>query len=214
MRQVGLELTKLAANVAKITILAVSLVNVAILAASMANASLANASLANASTANASMANEENPSNFQVSTRTLSENSWWKTPSVVLSFPDKGSCLKRTKYERICIGYGIGIVANEDVRAIDCSFRRAANLLVREVCKDTHATAIQGTLVGNDLLASAIDEVNISRADNGMSLSESNKLLIEGEYRVGIINFCGSIDDGVVVGNANPRRTGSETCGF
>lgn len=41
MRQVGLELTKLAANVA------------------------------NASTANASMGNEENPSNFRVSTRTL-----------------------------------------------------------------------------------------------------------------------------------------------
>ena len=137
-----------------------------------------------------------------------------KTPSVVLSFPDKGSCLKRTEYKRICIRYGIGIVANEDVRAIDYSFRRAANLLVREVCKDTHATAIQGTLISNDLLASAIDEVNISLADNGMSLSESNKLLIEGEYRVGIINFCGSIDDGVVVGNANPRRTGSETCGF
>ncbi|MFC2377324.1 MAG: hypothetical protein ACFNLS_05210 [Lancefieldella sp.] len=37
MRQVGLELTKLAANVAKLTILAVSLVNIAILAASMAN---------------------------------------------------------------------------------------------------------------------------------------------------------------------------------
>ncbi len=37
MRQVGLELTKLAANVAKITILAASLVNVAILAASMAD---------------------------------------------------------------------------------------------------------------------------------------------------------------------------------
>ena len=36
MHQVGLELTKLAANVAKITILAVSLVNIAILAASMA----------------------------------------------------------------------------------------------------------------------------------------------------------------------------------
>ena len=36
MRQVGLEFTKLAANVAKLTILAVSLVNVAILAASMA----------------------------------------------------------------------------------------------------------------------------------------------------------------------------------
>ena len=36
MRQVGLELTKLAANVAKLTILAVSLVNIAILAASMA----------------------------------------------------------------------------------------------------------------------------------------------------------------------------------
>ena len=36
MRQVGLELTKLAANVAKIAILAVSLVNVAILAASLA----------------------------------------------------------------------------------------------------------------------------------------------------------------------------------
>ena len=37
MRQVGLELTKLAANVAKLTILAVSLVNIAILAARMAN---------------------------------------------------------------------------------------------------------------------------------------------------------------------------------
>ena len=37
MRQVGLELTKLAANVAKLAILAVSLVNVAILAASMAD---------------------------------------------------------------------------------------------------------------------------------------------------------------------------------
>ena len=37
MYQVGLELTKLAANVAKITILAVSLVNVAILAASSAD---------------------------------------------------------------------------------------------------------------------------------------------------------------------------------
>ena len=37
MYQVGLELTKLAANVAKLTILAASLVNVAILAASMAN---------------------------------------------------------------------------------------------------------------------------------------------------------------------------------
>ena len=37
MRQVGFELTKLAANVAKIAILAVSLVNVAILAASMAD---------------------------------------------------------------------------------------------------------------------------------------------------------------------------------
>ena len=37
MRQVGLELTKLAANVAKLTILAASLVNVAILAARMAN---------------------------------------------------------------------------------------------------------------------------------------------------------------------------------
>ena len=36
MRQVGLELTELAANVAKITILAVSLVNIAILAASLA----------------------------------------------------------------------------------------------------------------------------------------------------------------------------------
>ena len=36
MRQVGLELTKLAANVAKLTILAVSLVNVAILAVSLA----------------------------------------------------------------------------------------------------------------------------------------------------------------------------------
>lgn len=36
LRQVGLELTKLAANVAKITILAVSLVNIAILAASLA----------------------------------------------------------------------------------------------------------------------------------------------------------------------------------
>lgn len=66
MRQVGLELTKLAANVAKLTILAVSLVNVAILAASMANASLANASLAN----------EENPSNFRVSTRTSRKSSW------------------------------------------------------------------------------------------------------------------------------------------
>ncbi len=42
MHQVGLELTKLAANVAKITILAASLVNIAILAANMANASLAN----------------------------------------------------------------------------------------------------------------------------------------------------------------------------
>ena len=61
MRQVGLESTKLAANVAKITILAVSLVNVAILAANVANASMANASLAN----------KENPSNFRVSTRTL-----------------------------------------------------------------------------------------------------------------------------------------------
>ena len=61
MRQVGLELTKLAANVAKITKLAVSLVNVAILAANMANAS---------------MANEENPSNFRVSTRTLRKSSW------------------------------------------------------------------------------------------------------------------------------------------
>ena len=37
MYQVGLELTKLAANVAKITILAVSLVNVAILAPSSAD---------------------------------------------------------------------------------------------------------------------------------------------------------------------------------
>ena len=36
MRQVGLELTKLAANVAKLAILAASLVNVAILAASLA----------------------------------------------------------------------------------------------------------------------------------------------------------------------------------
>ena len=36
MRQVGLELTKLAANVAKLAILAVSLVNIAILAASLA----------------------------------------------------------------------------------------------------------------------------------------------------------------------------------
>ena len=133
---------------------------------------------------------------------------------MTLSFPDKGSCLKRTKYERICIGYGVGIVANEDVRAIDFSFRRTANLLVREVCKNAYATAIQGTLVGNDLLANGIDEVNISRADNRMSFSKNNELLIEGEYRVGIINFCGSIDDGVVVGNANPRRTGSETCGF
>lgn len=133
---------------------------------------------------------------------------------MTLSFPDKGSCLKRTKYERICIGYGVGIVTNKDVRAIDFSFRRTANLLVREVCKDAYATAIQGTLVGNDLLASGIDKANISLADNGISLSESNKLLIEGEYRVGIINFCGSIDDGVVVGNANPRCTGSETCGF
>ena len=41
MRQVGLELTKLAASLAKITILAVS--------------------MANASMANASLANEENP---------------------------------------------------------------------------------------------------------------------------------------------------------
>ena len=49
MRQVGLKLTKLAANVAKIAILAVSLVNIAILAASLANAS---------------MTNEEKPSNF------------------------------------------------------------------------------------------------------------------------------------------------------
>ena len=56
MRQVGLELTKLAANVAKITILAVSLVNIAILAASLAN--------------------EENPSNFRVLTRTLRKSSW------------------------------------------------------------------------------------------------------------------------------------------
>ena len=56
MYQVGLELTKLAASLAKITILAVSLVNVAILAASLAN--------------------EENPSNFQVSTRTLRKSSW------------------------------------------------------------------------------------------------------------------------------------------
>ena len=48
MRQVGLELTKLAA-------------------------SLANARMANASLANASLANEEKPSNFQVSTRTLGE---------------------------------------------------------------------------------------------------------------------------------------------
>ena len=37
MHQVGLELTKLAANVAKITILVVSLVNIAILAASSAD---------------------------------------------------------------------------------------------------------------------------------------------------------------------------------
>ena len=133
---------------------------------------------------------------------------------MTLSFPNKGSRLKRTEYERICIGCGIGIVANENVRAIDCSFRRAANLLVREVCKNAHATAIQGTLVGNDLLASAIDEVNISPADNGMSFSKNNELLIEGEYRVRIANFCSSIDDGVVVGNANPWRTGSETCGF
>lgn len=133
---------------------------------------------------------------------------------MTLSFPDEGSCLIRTEHERICIRYGIGIVANEDVRAIDCGCRRTANLLVREVCKNAYATAIQGTLVGNDLLASGIDEANISLADNGMSFSESNKLLIEGEYRVRIINFCGSIDDGVVVGNANPRRTGSETCGF
>ena len=36
LRQVGLELTKLAANVAKLAILAVSLVNIAILAASLA----------------------------------------------------------------------------------------------------------------------------------------------------------------------------------
>ena len=61
MRKVGLKLTKLAANVAKIAILA---------------ASLANASLANARMANASMTNEENPSNFRVSTRTLRKSSW------------------------------------------------------------------------------------------------------------------------------------------
>ena len=76
MRQVGLKLTKLAANVAKLTILAASLVNVAILAASMANASMENASMPNASLANASMANEENLSNFRVSTRTLRETLW------------------------------------------------------------------------------------------------------------------------------------------
>ena len=59
MRQVGLESTKLAANVAKITILAASLANA--LAKALANASLEN---------------EEIPSNFQVSTRTLGEELW------------------------------------------------------------------------------------------------------------------------------------------
>ena len=78
MRQVGLELTKLAANVSKIAILAASLVNIAILAASLANARMANARMANARMANASLANEENPSNFRVSTRTLRKSSWWK----------------------------------------------------------------------------------------------------------------------------------------
>ena len=77
MRQVGLELTKLAANVAKLAILAVSLVNIAILAASLANASTANASLANAS-----MTNEEKPSNFQVSTRTLGGELWEDSSTV------------------------------------------------------------------------------------------------------------------------------------
>ena len=82
MRQVGLELTKLAANVAKIAILAASLVNIAILAANMANANMANASMANASMANASMANEEKPSNFRVSTRTLGEELWEDSSTV------------------------------------------------------------------------------------------------------------------------------------
>ena len=72
MRQVGLELTKLAANVAKIAILAASLVNIAILAANMANANMANAS----------MANEEKPSNFRVSTRTLGEELWEDSSTV------------------------------------------------------------------------------------------------------------------------------------
>ena len=67
MRQVGLELTKLAANVAKIAILAASLVNIAILAANMANAS---------------MANEEKPSNFRVSTRTLGRELWEDSSTV------------------------------------------------------------------------------------------------------------------------------------
>ena len=77
MRQVGLKLTKLAANVAKITILAASLVNIAILAASLANASMANARMTNAS-----LANEENPSNFRVSTRTLGEELWEDSSTV------------------------------------------------------------------------------------------------------------------------------------
>ena len=72
MRQVGLKLTKLAANVAKIAILAASLVNIAILAASLANARMANASLAN----------EEKPSNFQVSTRTLGGELWEDSSTV------------------------------------------------------------------------------------------------------------------------------------
>ena len=72
MRQVGLELTKLAANVAKITKLAVSLVNIAILASSLANARMANASLAN----------EEKLSNFQVSTRTLGGELWEDSSTV------------------------------------------------------------------------------------------------------------------------------------
>ncbi len=88
MRQVGLELTKLAANVAKITILAVSLVNVAILAASLANASLANVSMANAS-----LANEENLSNFRMSTRTLRET-LWKTQAWFCHFQIKARASK------------------------------------------------------------------------------------------------------------------------
>ena len=62
MRQVGLELTKLA----------VSLVNIAILASSLANARMANASLAN----------EEKLSNFQVSTRTLGGELWEDSSTV------------------------------------------------------------------------------------------------------------------------------------